>query len=181
MLPKLLTLSALICAAVPAGAGAACAPVLDFRLRTLAGAEEVRLCERYANQVVLVVNTASKCGFTYQYEGLEALYRRFKDRGFAVIGLPSNDFGAQEPGSEQEIQRFCRLTYSVEFPMYEKLHAAKPQAHPLIRALADATGDYPKWNFHKYLIGRDGQVVASWPSRVEPLAAEVVAKIESLL
>lgn len=182
MLARLLLFPMLLQAVpAPAAAPPACAPTLDFHLRPLAGEGTTHLCEAHAGKVVLIVNTASKCGYTHQYEGLEALYRRYQDRGLVVIGLPSNDFGAQEPGSEQEIQRFCRLTYSVEFPMYEKVHVAREQAHPLIRALAEATGDYPQWNFHKYLLDRSGRVVASWPSKVEPLSDAVVKRIEELL
>lgn len=167
---------------VSGGAAAqGCAPALDFEMRRLAGEETVRLCEAYQGQVVLVVNTASKCAFTGQYEGLEALYRRYKDRGFVVLGFPSNDFGNQEPGSEEQIQQFCRLTYSVEFPMFEKIHVKKGKADPLFERLAQDAGGYPKWNFYKYLIDRNGQVVDSFSSFTAPESGKLVSAIERLL
>ena len=144
-----------------APAAAACPPTLDFSLRPLGGKEPVRLCEEYAGKVVLVVNTASKCGFTPQYGGLEAIYDRYGDRGSVVLGFPSNDFANQEPGTEQQIQAFCRLTYGVRFPMFEKTHAGKGNASPLYRALGEAAGEYPRWNFHKYLLDRDGRLDSS--------------------
>jgi glutathione peroxidase len=158
-----------------------CAPALDFEKRRLAGEEVVNLCDAYQGKVLLVVNTASKCAFTGQYEGLEALYRRYKDRGFVVLGFPANDFGNQEPGSEKQIQTFCRLTYSVEFPMFEKISVKKGQADPLFRALAEQAGAYPKWNFYKYLLDRDGNVVNYYTSVTSPQSGKVVAAIEELL
>jgi glutathione peroxidase len=158
-----------------------CPPVLDLELRRLASEERVNLCQAYKGQVILIVNTASKCGFTGQYEGLEALYRRYKDRGFVVLGFPSNDFLGQEPGSEAQIQDFCRLTYAVEFPMFEKTQVAKGKASPLFQRLAELGGGYPRWNFYKYLIDRDGALVESWSSFTSPQSAKVVAAIERLL
>jgi glutathione peroxidase len=160
---------------------AACPAALDFSKRPLAGDEAVHLCEAYAGKVVLVVNTASKCGFTPQFDALEALYDRLKDRGFVVLGFPSNDFGGQDPGSEEEIAQFCRLTYGVRFPMFEKTHASQAEADPLYQALASATGEYPSWNFHKYLIDRAGTVVASFGSRTSPDDPDLLARIEALL
>ncbi|MDX1487295.1 MAG: glutathione peroxidase [Acidiferrobacterales bacterium] len=176
MATTLLVLSTLTMPAV-----AACPATLDFELRTLAGQEKVRLCQRYQGKVVLVVNTASKCGFTYQYEGLEALYENYRERGFVVIGFPSNDFGGQEPGTEKEIQRFCRLTYSIRFPMFEKIHVRQEKPHPLYQKLATLAGEYPAWNFHKYLLGRDGSLVASYPSDIEPSSPQLVHAIEKEL
>jgi glutathione peroxidase len=158
-----------------------CAPALDFEKRRLAGNEVVHLCGAYRGKVVLIVNTASKCAFTGQYEGLEALYRRYKDRGFFVLGFPSNDFGNQEPGTEKQIQKFCRLTYSVEFPMFEKTRVKKGQADPLFRVLAEQAGAYPSWNFYKYLIDRNGQVVDYYTSVTSPEGSKIVAAIEKLL
>lgn len=155
--------------------------VLDVEFRRLAGKETVNLAETYGGQVLLVVNTASKCGFTPQYEGLEALHQALKDRGFSVLGFPSNDFKGQEPGSEEEIQEFCTLTYGVEFPMFEKVVVKGEDATPFYRRLADATGQAPGWNFHKYLIDRNGQVVASYGSRVTPDNADLRAAIEKAL
>ena len=135
----------------------------------------------YAGQVLLVVNTASKCGFTPQYEALEAMHAKYSPRGFAVLGFPSNDFKGQEPGSEEEILEFCTLTYGVKFPMFEKVVVTGDAPTPLYRALTAATGEAPGWNFHKYLVARDGPVVASFPSRVEPDDPVLLAEIERLL
>lgn len=162
-------------------AGTAQAGVLDHEFRRLAGQERVNLAEAYGGQVLLVVNTASKCGLTPQYEGLEALHQKYSPQGFAVLGFPSNDFMGQEPGTEAEIQEFCTLTYGVKFPMFEKVVVRGSEAAPLFRELAAATGDQPGWNFHKYLIDRSGKVVASFGSRTKPDAPEIVAAIEKAI
>ena len=154
------------------------AGLLDVSYRPLAGKAPVNLKDRYAGQVLLIVNTASKCGYTSQYEGLEALHQRYAAQGFAVLGFPSNDFKGQEPGSEKEIQEFCTLTYGVKFPMFEKVVVTGDDATPLYKSLAHTTGTAPAWNFHKYLIGRDGRVVANFPSKVAPDDPAVVAAIE---
>jgi glutathione peroxidase len=160
----------------------ACAPLLDFEKRPLAGGDSMRLCAVYAGQVVVIVNTASKCGYTPQYESLESLYSQRKDEGLVVLGFPSNDFGAQEPGTEQQIAEFCRLTYGVEFPMFEKTHAAEAQADPLYQGLAQAAGgEFPRWNFHKYVLGRDGRLLASFKSGVDPKSSEFMRVIEAAL
>ena len=159
----------------------ACAPALDHRMEPLGGGEPVRLCDAYAGKVVLIVNTASKCAFTDQYAGLEALHDRYRGRGLAVLGFPSNDFGNQEPGDARTIRNFCRLTYSVEFPMFAKTRVRAGQAHPLYRHLAAAAGEYPQWNFHKYLLDRDGELVASFPSHIPPDGERVVAAIRRAL
>jgi len=164
-----------------AHAAESCAPALDFEKRRLAGDEVVNLCKAYQGNVILVVNTASKCAFTGQYEGLEALYRKYKDKGFVVLGFPSNDFGNQEPESEQQIQQFCRLTYSVEFPMFEKTQVAKGKADPMFERLAAESGGYPKWNFYKYLIDRNGKVVDYFSSFTSPDSGKIVSAIERLL
>ena len=174
-------LGALLTFFAATSASDACPATLDFTKRTLNGEERVDLCKRYLGKVVLVVNTASKCGYTYQYEGLESLYRRYRDRGLVVLGFPSNDFGGQEPGSERQIQKFCRLTYGIQFPMFEKTHAARQKADPLYRTLGELAGEYPRWNFHKYLLDRDGHLVKSFDTRVEPEGQEIVQAIESLL
>lgn len=167
---------------VSALAKASCPPLIDQRFRPLAGKDLVHLCEAYAGQVLLVVNTASKCGFTPQYEGLEALHQRLSGRGFAVLGFPSNDFMAQEPGSEEEIRDFCTLTYGVRFPMFEKVSVKGADAVPFYRMLAaDPNGAVPGWNFHKYLIARDGRLVANFGSRTKPDDPALLARIESLL
>lgn len=164
-------------AAMPAAAG----ELLDHSYRRLASKESVHLKAAYAGQVLLVVNTASKCGFTPQYEGLEAMHAKYQERGFAVLGFPSNDFMGQEPGSEEEIAEFCTLTYGVKFPMFEKVQVRGKDATPLYRELAKATGEAPGWNFHKYLIDRQGKVVASFGSRTRPDDPKLVEAVEKLL
>src|SRR3954471_19833495 len=130
-------------------ASAACPPLLDFKPPTLTE-DAANLC-RYEGKVLLVVNTASQCGYTPQYEGLEALHRRFRDKGLVVVGFPSNDFGAQEPGSDKEIASFCELNYGVSFPMFAKSAVAKGEVNPFYERLAKASNKRPQWNFHKYL------------------------------
>ncbi len=174
-----ITLSILFCAALPAFA---CdSPLLDQSFRKLASDDTINLCETYTDKVVLVVNTASKCGNTPQYDGLESLYERFGDDGLVVLGFPSNDFMGQEPGSEAEIQEFCRLTYGVKFPMFEKIVVKDADAHPFYAALSEAAGSEPRWNFHKYLIGRDGQLIRDFSPRTQPESEELVAAIEDAL
>lgn len=180
LLKTVLTIGGLLATAAPQ-ADEACAPVLDVTKRRLASEETVRLCDAYQGQVILIVNTASKCGFTSQYEGLEALYRKYKDRGLVVLGFPSNDFAGQEPGTEQQIQSFCRLTYTVEFPMFEKTSVKKGTSDPLYQRLAAQGGGYPRWNFYKYLIDRQGKVVDFFGSMTAPDSSKLVARIEALL
>jgi glutathione peroxidase len=158
---------------------ASCPPILDHRMQSIRG-EPINLCQ-FAGRVVLVVNTASYCGFTDQYKGLEELYQRHRQRGFVVLGVPSNDFGAQEPGSNAEVAEFCERTYRVRFPMTEKAVVRGPDATPLFRQLAQQSGSVPGWNFHKYVVGRDGKVVAAFPSAVAPGDARVAAVVEAAL
>ncbi len=165
-------------AATPALAGKG---LLDRDYRQLAGKETVNLQAAFGGNVLLVVNTASKCGFTPQYEGLEAMYAKYKDQGFAVLGFPSNDFMGQEPGSEADIQEFCTLTYGVKFPMFEKVQVRGANPTPLYADLIKATGEAPGWNFHKYLIDRGGNVIASFGSRTTPDDPKLVAAIEKAL
>ncbi len=155
--------------------------LLDHEFRKLASEESINLKEAYGGDVVLIVNTASKCGNTPQYEGLEKLYQEYGDRGLTVVGIPSNDFLGQEPGTEEEIQEFCRLTYSIQFPMLEKAVVKKGKAHPLFDDLAAASGTYPRWNFHKFLIGRDGQLIAEFSPRTKPYDEKIIAAIETAL
>jgi len=170
--------STLVLALAPA-LGLACSDLLDTEFRPLAGKEKVNLCSRFDGQVLLVVNTASKCGFTPQYEALEALHQKYAAQGFAVVGFPSQDFMNQEYDDEAKIQEFCTLTYGVKFPMFEKVHVRKGEAHAFFAALAaQAGGEYPSWNFHKYLLDRSGKVVASYGTRTKPDDPEVVAEIE---
>ena len=156
-------------------------PLLDQDFRRLASTEEVNLCEAYSGKVVLVVNTASKCGNTPQYDGLEKLYDQYGDDGLVVLGFPSNDFMGQEPGTEAQIEEFCRLTYGVEFPMFEKTSVKKDNADPFFTALAEASGTYPTWNFHKFLIGRDGELISEFSPRTQPYDDKLVAAIEQAL
>jgi len=159
----------------------ACSEVLEHSLRPLAGKAPESLCSRFEGKVLLIVNTASKCGFTPQYEGLEALHAKYASQGFSVVGFPSNDFMGQEPGTEAEIKEFCTLTYGVKFPMYEKTAVKGENAHPLYQQLKQATGHEPGWNFHKYLIDRDGKVVGDFGSRTKPDDQALVAEIERLI
>ena len=158
-----------------------CPETLNFKLRPLGGDELVNLCEQYKGKVIMIVNTASKCGYTPQYDGLEALYRKYKDQGFVILGFPSNDFGGQEPGTEKQIKTFCRLTYGVEFPMFEKTRAAKRGADPIYQTLGRISGEFPQWNFHKYIIDRNGKLAASFQSAILPQSDAVVNKITELL
>jgi len=155
--------------------------LLDVDVRRLGSDEVINLKQAYSGKVVLIVNTASKCAFTSQYEGLEALYAKYRERGLVVLGFPSNDFGGQEPGTEHEIKDFCTLTYSVKFPMFAKTQVKKGQADPLFKALAEAAGRYPKWNFHKYLLDREGRLVDNYLSFTSPQSATIVGAVEKLL
>lgn len=134
----------------------------------------------YAGQVLLIVNTASKCGHTPQYEGLQELHAKYSPRGFAVLGFPSNDFGGQEPGTAQEIATFCTSIYGVSFPMFEKTKTVGKEQSPLYALLAAAHGE-PKWNFHKYLIDKQGRPVRAWASAVQPGSLEITSAVEAEL
>ena len=138
---------------------------------------------QWRGKALLVVNTASFCGFTPQYEGLQALWERYQEKGLVVIGVPSNDFGEQEPKAEAEIQAFCKGAYNVTFPLTTKEVVKGPQAHPFYRWAREALGaaNAPNWNFHKYLVGRDGKLIAGYGSRVEPLSPELTKAIEAAL
>ena len=155
--------------------------LLDHTYRPLAGDTPVHLGKEFGGKVLLVVNTASKCGFTPQFEALEAMHAQYGDRGFAVLGFPSGDFKGQEFEDEDKIREFCTLTYGVKFPMFEKVHVVGDEATPLYRELADAAGEAPAWNFHKYLVGRDGKLLASWGSRTVPDDPAIVAAVEAAL
>ena len=162
------------------GAPAECPLLLRHTFNGLQTGKPQSLCD-FRGKVLVIVNTASYCGYTKQYEGLEALYRKYKDRGLVVIGFPSNDFGSQEPGSNKEIAEFCRSTYGVEFPMFEKTSVARLETQPLYASLVKATREAPKWNFHKYVVDRSGTKIVSYPSPVEPTQREFVTSIERLL
>jgi glutathione peroxidase len=168
-------------AAVPVAARpAACPAVLHHTFNRLQDDAPQDLCQ-YAGKVVLVVNTASYCGYTKQYKGLEELYAKYAPRGLVVLGFPSNDFGKQEPGSSKEIADFCYNTYGVKFPMFAKSDVVGPQVNPLHASLAKITGHEPKWNFTKYLIDRQGRTIEYFPSKVTPEDKEFVSKIEQAL
>ena len=164
-----------------ASSNASDSTLLDRDFRALASDDVVNLGETYSGKVLLVVNTASKCGNTPQYDGLESLYQEFADDGLVVLGFPSNDFMGQEPGTEEQIQEFCRLTYKVKFPMFEKVSVKENNAHPFFAALAADAGTYPTWNFHKYLIGRDGKLITEFSPRTQPYNERLVAEIKAAL
>jgi len=161
---------------VSTSAMAACPTLLDRSMQTLDERNQ-SLCQ-YAGKVLLVVNTASQCGYTPQYDGLEALYRKYQAKGLVVLGFPMNDFGGQEPGSNKEISTFCVNQYAIDFPMFAKTAL---KANPLYADLVKTTGEAPKWNFHKYLVDRSGARVQSFGTRVEPNDAKLVGAIERLL
>jgi glutathione peroxidase len=157
--------------------------IIDFTVESLSG-ETVDL-SMYRGRPMLIVNTASKCGYTPQYEGLQKLYERYGDRGLVVIGFPSNDFGNQEPGSAGEIANFCRLNYGVTFPMMAKVHTKGPEQAPIYRSLTGESAEEfrgeIKWNFTKFLIDPEGRVVARFEPSVEPLDERITSAIEELL
>ena len=163
-----------------APAASSCPPLLDREFNRLQTGKPESLCQ-YRGKVLLVVNTATYCGYTHQYEALEALYRKYKERGLVVLGFPSNDFGAQEPGSNHDIAEFCRLTYGIQFPMFEKSNVASLKANPLYADLAARTGQSPRWNFHKYLIDRDGNPAGAFASDIEPDNRQLLTLLEKLL
>ena len=138
----------------------------------------------YKGKVLLVVNVASKCGLTPQYKGLEALHTKYKDKGFSVLGFPCNDFGKQEPGSNEEIKEFCSREYQVSFPMFDKLHVKGTERHALYEALSGPDSPFPgdvKWNFGKFLIGRDGKILKRFEPKIAPDSAELTSAIEAAL
>jgi glutathione peroxidase len=155
--------------------------VLDFDVQRLDG-EPMNL-NRYNGKVVLIVNTASECGLTPQYSGLERLHEKYKDQGLAILGFPSNDFGAQEPGTDAEIAQFCQKNYGVDFDMFSKIVVKGPEKAPLYQTLTTLPGfsGEIEWNFEKFLVGRDGKVIARFRPQVEPGSEEVVQAIERAL
>jgi len=153
----------------------------DFQFTALDGGDLP--LAKWRGHPLLVVNTASFCGYTPQYTDLEAVWRKYRDRGLVVVGVPSNDFGQQEPGSSKQIKEFCEANFDVDFPMTEKQKVVGGEAHPFFRWVAAELGEgaAPRWNFHKYLVGPDGQLAGTWPSSVKPTDAKVTAEIEKLL
>ena len=166
-----------------AQATASCPPVIQYSQARLQDEKPINLCG-YAGKVLLVVNTASFCGYTSQYKSLEALNARYRGRGLVVLGFPSNDFGQQEPGNSAEIAEFCENTFGVKFPMFAKSHVtpgAGRQVNPLFAGLAQRTGQAPRWNFHKYLISRQGDQVISHASAMDPEDPRFIRDLEKLL
>ena len=157
-----------------------CPSLLQQRFKRLQDEAPQELCQ-FAGKVLLIVNTASYCGFTSQYEGLEKLHGRFGSDGLVVLGFPSNDFGQQEPGNSQQIADFCFNTYAVRFPMFAKSVVAGKDANPLFAALARATGKPPTWNFHKYVVDRKGRVIAAYPGEVAPGDPALMATLHKAL
>jgi len=156
--------------------------VLGFEMARITGEREP--LETHEGKVVLMVNVASECGYTPQYEGLEALYREFKDEGLVILGFPANDFGGQEPGSNEEILEFCQARFDVTFPMYAKIRVTGDDAHPLYKKLAaqpEPVGGPPRWNFTKFLLNHNGRVVNRFEPGVTPADGELRARIEALL
>jgi len=163
-----------------AGSAGADGSVYDFTMETIDG--RAQPLSVYKGQVLLIVNTASKCGFTKQYAGLEPLYEKYKDRGLVVLGFPANNFMGQEPGTNEEIQQFCTLKYNVTFPMFRKISVKGGDIHPLYAWLtAHPNGASVSWNFNKFLIGRDGNLLAHFGSRTAPESEELTAAIEEAL
>ncbi len=161
-------------------ATATCPATLNHTVQRLQDEAPQNLCQ-YAGKVILVVNTASYCGYTVQYEGLEKLYAKYKDQGLVVLGFTSNDFGQQEPGANKEIAEFCNNTYGVKFPMFAKTSVIGPNSNAFYQSLMKAGAQTPKWNFHKILLDRKGSVMASYPSKVTPADKKLVTDIEQAL
>ena len=161
---------------------AADSPLYSIPLKDIDGKETS--LKPFAGKVILAVNVASKCGLTPQYDKLQVVYDKFKDKGLVVVGIPSNDFGGQEPGSNAEVKQFCRIEYGVTFPMLEKMQVKGPEKHPLYAELTGPNSPFPgevKWNFGKFLIGRDGKIAARFAPDIEPDAEEVTKAIETAL
>src|SRR5918997_3104181 len=158
--------------------------VYDFTLKNAKG-QDVKLSD-YRGKVVMLVNVASKCGYTPQYEGLQKIYERYKDQGFTILGFPANNFGAQEPGTDEEIQQFCRSNYGVTFPVFSKISVKGDDKHPLYKYLTEKetnpqfAGEI-KWNFNKFLVSKDGKIIACFESADKPEDAKVTQAIESAL
>ena len=157
----------------------ACSDLMDTEMRILDSSETVNLCE-YSDQVVLVVNVASRCGYTYQYASLQKLYEDYKDDGFVVLGVPSRDF-MQEYSDETDVAEFCSTEYGVDFPMFATSKVRGKKANALYKKLIDQSGVSPSWNFNKYLISKEGKVVSTYGSKVKPDSKELIDEIEKLL
>jgi glutathione peroxidase len=158
----------------------ACPTLLNHTVEPLTGGKAQSLCQ-FEGRVVLVVNTASQCGYTGQYEGLQALHKKYAASGLVVLGFPSNAFGGQEPGGNKKIAEFCQANFGVTFPVFAKVETTPLRNDPVFAGLVRASGAEPKWNFHKYLVDRSGKTVESFESGVEPQSSVLVKKIEALL
>ena len=178
---RLLLACLLVACTCPAAfaAESACPSYLSDEVRMLRSSERIDICASFAGRPLLIVNTASHCGFTPQFAGLEALYQRYKDRGLVVVGVPSNDF-RQEAKDEETAATICYVNYGVTFTMLSQQKVRGPDAHPMFRELGRRVGE-PTWNFHKYLVDRNGNVVAHFDSRVEPMSETLRAAVESVL
>lgn len=153
--------------------------IYSIPVKTIDGKETT--LAQYQGKALLVVNVASRCGFTPQYEGLETLYKKYKNQGFEILGFPANNFMFQEPGNEEEIKKFCSLKYNVTFPMFSKIDVKGKDIHPLYQHLIEETKEKVSWNFNKFLVAPDGKVIAHFGSKTEPLSKELVSKVESVL
>ncbi len=180
LLSSALAVQVVMAQTMSATPAANCPGLLNKTFKRLQDESPQSLCQ-YTGKVLLVVNTASYCGFTPQYEGLEKLHADFNSKGLVVLGFPSNDFGQLEPGNNKQIADFCTNTYGVKFPMFEKSVVAGANANALYREMAQSTGKSPQWNFHKYLIDRKGRVISSYPSNVTPQDKGLLADIDRAL
>src|SRR6266446_6962741 len=180
--PVMKSLTLIIALAILRIASSAAASLDSIPLKDIDGKETS--LKAYKGKVLLIVNVASKCGLTPQYKALEALDQKYKDKGFTVLGFPCNQFGAQEPGTNEEIKQFCSSKYNVTFPLFDKIDVNGPKRHPLYVALAGAASPFPgdiKWNFGKFLIGADGAIIKRFEPRTAPDAPEVIGSIEAAL
>jgi glutathione peroxidase len=181
MIRRLLALAMVpaLLAAAPAPAAEEADSVLDFTMKNIDG-KDVDL-SKYKGDVILIVNVASKCGYTPQYAGLEDVYEKYKDQGFTILGFPANEFGAQEPGTDAEIKEFCKATYDVKFPMFSKIVVKGDGQHPLYQYLTKNHGGEIPWNFTKFLVDRDGKVIARFEPKDAPESEKVTTAIEKAL
>lgn len=177
---KKLLLSAALVVAASAASANTCPDVLKFMKRKLNSQEMVNMCSEYQGKTLLIVNTASYCGFTPQFEGLEDMYAKYKDQGLVVLGFPSHDFN-QEDDDEGKTAELCELTYGVKFPMFEPIHVKGDEQDPLYHKLVKATGESPSWNFNKYLVDKTGKVVKHYGSRVKPQSSKLTGDVEAAL
>ena len=178
-LTTLLGAAGMLYLATLGGAVAADGSAYDYQFTSIDG--QALPLEQFRGKTVLLVNTASQCGFTPQYEGLQALWEKYRDQGLVVLGAPSNDFGGQEPGSEKEIKKFCTMNFNVNFPLTSKIITKGDAAHPFYKWARAEIGSGPKWNFHKYLIDPQGRLVGSYPSIVKPMSKKLQRAIEATL